>query len=652
MKKVKKKRSLKIQYFKELSFTFLIPFLVILTIITVYIYNMVKTDAEQKCSLYASLLSNQMLTELSKYTAIVETAAMQKEVQSLDYTQAEPYLQSLLELEGKDVWSHFLIANQYGTEQAHSEGKMGHGYSIRTEEAFSIPWNNECTFVSEPTVSISTGRTVLGIGTPVYRNGKKVGVLIGYLRLESISNILNQYHYTDNSYAFMVNSDGTVSAHPDQSLVMNTQLSDLKPDRNAIYSYHSLGLHDITICVVTPLPEAYAMLYGLIKTMLFSIFVLLIVGILGTIRLSSRTAQLLNWIVSQTNLLAEGQTVLQDKKLPYGRTREIISLKGAMHSLAAGLFNIFSNLNERSDELKGTVNDVSTQVQSADLNIGSISSHLNHFASNIHAVSSSAEILNEKSATNLNFAIAISEFANDGNQYTSDMMTKAEVFKQNALSGKNTTLSMLSDIRSDLQSSLAESSKSCLINDLAEEIMDISDRTNLLSLNASIEAARAGSAGRGFSVVASEIRSLAENCQNTAEHIQKISRTVTDAVHKLTQDAENLMTYIDSSVLRDYNYFADIANNYYKDASEISTMMNRFADHAGQLRSSFALMDDNISHISSAMGKNNISITEISNYTSEFVTTLHGINDAVGSCSHISKKLQDSISHFQAKTPA
>lgn len=170
-------KSLKMQFLKNLSCTFLFPFLIVLIIITLYTYQMVKSEATRKSSIYTAMLSRHMQTEISKYTAIVETAAMQEAVKSMDYTQAEPYLQSLLELEGTDVWSHFIIANQYGTEQAHTEGKDGHGYSIRTEEAFSVPWNEERTHVCEPGISISTGRAVLGIGTPIHRNDKKPGYL-------------------------------------------------------------------------------------------------------------------------------------------------------------------------------------------------------------------------------------------------------------------------------------------------------------------------------------------------------------------------------------------------------------------------------------------------------------------------------------------
>ena len=152
MKKTRKRYSLRISFLKDLSFTFLIPFLAILLIIVIYAFQTVRMDSRKNDQAVASMIANQMNTEIGKYAAVVETAALQESVISLDYTQAEPYLHKLMEQQEKDVWSHFLITNQYGTEQVHTEGKEGHGYSIAQEDTFQQPWKTKKTYVSEPDV--------------------------------------------------------------------------------------------------------------------------------------------------------------------------------------------------------------------------------------------------------------------------------------------------------------------------------------------------------------------------------------------------------------------------------------------------------------------------------------------------------------------
>ncbi len=679
----RRNHSLRIQFFKNLSLTFVLPFLLLLFIITIYTYQVIKEETERKNTIYVSMLCNQMRTEIDKYTSIVETAAMQESVQSMDYTQAEPYLQALLAVEGTDVWSHFLIANEYGTEQVHTEGKDGHGYSIRTQEAFAIPWKEERTYVSEPSISISTGRSVLGISTPIYRGDYKVGVLIGYLRLECISDILNSYQFTGSGYVFMLNSDGTVSAHPDQSLVLNA-IYGLPDESDAeaveayaqipenlkqvylamtqgkndsviiknekadfLYSYYPLGIRDMSVCIVSPLQESFALVYGLIKTMIISMLLICLTGSLGTIMMSQRISSLFYWIMKQTSLLSSGITELQMKKLPYEKTKEITALKSSIFTLATGLEDVLSGLDAQSKDLTLTVSDVSERIASSDSSINHISSHLQQIALGTKAASDATQTLKSSSSKNLSFATAIADFSKEGKTYTLDMMQKAEGLETNAAQGKTTAMEVLSSMQENLKLSMEESSKSALIGKLTDEILQISNRTNLLSLNASIEAARAGTSSHGFSVVAAEIRALAECSRNAAGKIQDISEVVTTGIARLTHDADNLLSFIDTSVINDYTFFTNIANHYYRDATEISRMMERFSEHAEQLRASFALMDNNISHIFATMDENSGNITGIAQLSSEFAITLHSIREEVNACDEISAHLRKSLTSFR-----
>ena len=79
------------------------------------------------------------------------------------------------------------------------------------------------------------------------------------------------------------------------------------------------------------------------------------------------------------------------------------------------------------------------------------------------------------------------------------------------------------------------------INELTSEILAISAQTNLLALNASIEAARAGEAGRGFSVVADEIRNLADQTKLSVSNIQAVSNVVTNSVNELVSTSNDII---------------------------------------------------------------------------------------------------------------
>ena len=102
-------------------------------------------------------------------------------------------------------------------------------------------------------------------------------------------------------------------------------------------------------------------------------------------------------IERQTALLSEGITDIEDKRLPYEKTKEVDIHKKSIFKLALGLEHIFCNLDERSLELEDTVSDVTGHSKTAYAGIEDISGHLKEFANGIESVSASAEMLKDRS---------------------------------------------------------------------------------------------------------------------------------------------------------------------------------------------------------------------------------------------------------------
>ena len=207
-------------------------------------------------------------------------------------------------------------------------------------------------------------------------------------------------------------------------------------------------------------------------------------------------------------------------------------------------------------------------------------------------------------------------------EYADTMQQRASKLENTAVENKQSTSTVIGGNIAKLEKAIEDSKKVERINELTNDILQISSQTNLLALNASIEAARAGEAGKGFAVVADEIRQLADSSRETADNIQEINRMVVVAVKDLIESSNTIIEYINETIMPDYDGFVDSGKQYNQDAEYVNGVVLQFNEMAEMLK---RLVDDitgTVSDIADAIENSAQSVTNVTSNATELAAEI------------------------------
>lgn len=308
--------------------------------------------------------------------------------------------------------------------------------------------------------------------------------------------------------------------------------------------------------------------------------------------------------------------------------------------LILAILNSSENISASSEELSATIEEVTSKIESVNESTKQISYSASELNANTEEINASSEEITSSTEE-------LACKAQDGEKSSKEIQKRAVSVKEKGLKSEKEAKEIYKEKYDSIIKAIEHGKVVEEIKVMAESIRGIAEQTNLLSLNAAIEAARAGEQGKGFAVVADEVRKLAEESASAAANIQNIISQVQQAFGNLSENAHEILNYIDNNVNKDYELFISTAIQYEEDALFMSNMVDEISTATKLMSESITQVSSAIEGVSATAEETSVSCEDISDSISEVTSAMEEIAKSSQEQSILAEQLNNMVQKFK-----
>ena len=634
----------------------------------------------------AALLSqtDELLQEIAETAAAEATLALDKQLTSLETLAASnPVLQNpqapmadklaVLKAEAKRgghqrMWYIMPDGKAYATD--------GRTVQAQDREYFQAALQGKKA-ISEPIPSKTDDSMVVAFTVPVMSGGKVSAVICAERDGNNLSSFTNEIKIGQTGQAYMLGKTGNTIAHQSKELVLNQDntieaaqqdaalapLAELEQKmiagkkgtgtynyngENRYMAYAPVGDTGWSLAVTIPEAELLANLTGLkVRIALFTLLAI-ILGIIVAALLGRRIAQPISMAAEHCENMAAGDfsqtmpdkyTSMQDEVGVLARNFNLISEN--VSKMLLEVQNDTQGMLAFSQELSASGENIASTMQE-------VSASTEEIAAGLEEVSAASEEINASGGEIVEALGILNQKSVDGLQEAREMEKRAIDLQQDAQKAQQYAVQTYEEIQAQVQEAMEEAKVVEEIVTLAENISGIADQTNLLALNAAIEAARAGEHGRGFAVVADEVRTLAEDAADAVHRIQDLTGQVQGAMNEVVAQTRGLLNFVNEDVVKDYEDLVKIGQQYHNDARMITGLTEEVSQGVDDITQSMRQIQEAIESTSATMEQSAAGGQEIARGSESAAQIAVEINEAAARMAQEAEQLNEQVMRFKA----
>lgn len=532
---------------------------------------------------------------------------------------------------------------------------------------YYIPVKNGKPTWMDPYLNSNINVYMVSYVIPIVLDGESIGIIGMDIDFDKFTATVDSATVFETGSAFLVNANGSIAYHKemeagtavaqaDESGVIASALSDPASEgqplnytyqgelRGMCYQTLTNGMKYVLTAPESEMKSAAGRITKLIVIgMLVAVAISVVIGVLMGLVITRPITQI-NDIVSKTAQFNFAKNPNSDKLCKRqdesgSMANSLREMRGSLRSMVADIQRTYSDLDDTLMKLSDTTEQVKGMSGENTETTQGLAAAMQETAAAMETVNNTVSQIRER-------AQAIRDNSMEGERASLESKQRADGLKNTTGEAQNKTTQMYRGVQEKSAAAMEQARAVEKINQLTQSILDISGQTNLLALNASIEAARAGEAGRGFAVVADEIGGLASQTSSTVSNINGITTEVNQAVENMESCLQEILSFLEGTVLKDYSDFMGVAEKYTQDASDFEENMKAIGVEVETLLSAIVEIADSVNNITLTVGEAANNISNIAQKTLDVSQLVEGNAELMETNSENVVKLKNIVDMF------